>query len=433
MSVTLAPLATAPMRAYIGNEDPFLFRRARTWWLLLALFLAAQGNGIFTLPNRPGKDLQSLSQYTDYSKTNLFWLTALMCVICLGLLVKRIGPTLRLMLKQKAVLAFAVLAFLSTLWSQNPEFTFRKAALLFLSFSFAWYFATSYSPEDQMRLLLAAGVIVAMASIAMVVLLPQYGLDAGGEWKGVFGQKNPFGHAIVFLFSGLAFRRTSSRRRLLTIAFQAILPIGLIVLSRSKGSLILAFLLIAVRVYGPVVKHARKYELPFLLYVSVIGALVIAMGRGIILSLLGRDSTLSGRTEEWAVLTPYALRHFWLGYGYQAFWTDQDSLHAMRAIGAAIHGADSGYMDTMLQFGLVGMFLWAVLLRASMRDILAVFRRASVSLAAYWYLGLILATFLGSLTEGMFPSTTGLDTFGFVIACAGLRSLATGAESPSHL
>jgi O-antigen ligase len=197
--------------------------------------------------------------------------------------------------------------------------------------------------------------------------------------------------------------------------------------------LILAFLLLAVRVYGPVVKHARKYELPFLLYASVIGALVIAMSRGIILSLLGRDSTLSGRTEEWAVLTPYALRHLWLGYGYQAFWTDQDSLHAMRAIGAAIHGADSGYMDTMLQFGLVGMFLWAVLLRVSMRDMLAVFRRASVSLAAYWYLGLILATFLGSLTEGMFPSTTGLDTFGFVIACAGLRRLATGTESPSHL
>lgn len=423
MSVTLAPLATVPVRAYVGNEDPFLFHRARTWWLLLALFLMAQGNGIFTLPNRPGKNLQTLSQYTDYSKANLFWLTALMCVICLGLMVKRIGPTLQLMLKQKAVLAFAVLAFLSTLWSQDPDFTFRKATLLFFSFAFAWFFATSYSPEDQIRLLLAVGVIVAMASIAMVVLLPQYGLDTGGEWKGVFGQKNPFGHAILFLFSGLAFRRTSSRRRLLTITFQAILPIGLIILSRSKGSLILAFLLIAVRLYGPVIKHARKYQLPFLLYVMVTGALVIAMGREIILSLLGRDSTLSGRTEEWAVLSSYALRHIWLGYGYQAFWIGGDSLEAMHAIRAAIHGADSGYMDTMLQFGLAGMVLWVVLLRVSMRDILAVFRRASVSLTAYWYLGLILATFLGSVTEGMFPSTTGLDTFGFVIACAGLGSL----------
>ena len=90
MSVTLAPLATVPVRAYVGNEDPFLFHRARTWWLLLALFLMAQGNGIFTLANRPGKNLQTLSQYTDYSKANLFWLTALMCVICLGLMVKRI-------------------------------------------------------------------------------------------------------------------------------------------------------------------------------------------------------------------------------------------------------------------------------------------------------------------------------------------------------
>jgi O-antigen ligase len=424
MSATLTFIATAPPKAYAEGEDPFLFRRFRTWWLLLALLLLTDEGSIFTVASSQGKSLISLRQYYATSTTLLLLLTVMLWVIAAGLMVTRIGPTLRTMVQQKAVLAFAILAYLSTLWSQDPQLTFRKATLLFLACAFAWFFASSYTPADQIRLLLVAGVILALASFAMATLLPKYGLDSGGQWKGVFAQKNQLGYAMLFLFSGLAFRPMSSGRRLRTVALQAVLPLGLIVLSRSKGALVLAILLVAVRLYGPFVKNSRREQLPFILLATAGAVLGVVFGREIIFSLLGRDSTLTGRTEEWAILVPFALKHFWLGYGYVGFWTGTgDSLNAMKLIGGAMRGSDSGYLDTALQFGVAGMLLWLVVMLVTARDFARLFRRNSVPLVVYWYAGIILAIFVGSFTETLFLATSGVMTFTFVVACAGLRNL----------
>lgn len=425
MSATLAPVPTPPTTPYAGNGDPFLFKRVRTWWLLLALLLLADENSIFTVASRPSKSLNTLTSNASRSTSLLQLLTVTLWLIVAGLMVTRLGPTLRLMLKQRAILSFAILAFLSTLWTQiPPQVTFRKATWLFLVFGFAWFFASCYRPADQMRLLLVAGLILALASIAMAILLPQYGLDSGGEWKGVFGQKNHLGLAMLFLFAGLFFRPISRGRRLLAVAIQAILPIGLIVLSQSRGSLILILLLIVVRLYGPFLGDRRRDQLPFVLYASVLSIVAIAFSRGVLLSLLGRDSTLTGRTREWAVLVFYALRHLWLGYGYQAFWSGTaDSFHAMRSIGANIYGADSGYLETMLELGIVGVGLWFILLMIVLSNILRLLRRPSVPLEGYWYAGIILVTFAGSVTEVLFPVPAGISTFVFVVACAGLTNL----------
>lgn len=423
MSATMIAVRRASTEAYEEIQDPFLFKRARVWWTLLALCLMAQGNAaIFSAPTVASEARKTLRELYAPS-TTLLILTVVLYLICASLIGTRIGPTLRMMLNQKAVLAFAILAFLSTLWSQEPSLTFRKAAMLFLTFAFAWLFAISYSPADQMRILLVAGVILALSSFAMAVLLPAYGVEAGGEWKGVFGQKNTLGYTMFLLFSGLAFDRIPSRRRLMTVTLQAILPIGLIVLSQSRESLVLAVLLIGVRVYGPFLARRRRDQLPFTLYATVFGILGIIFAREILFSVLGRDSTLTGRTNEWAIIVPFALKHLWLGYGYQAFWTGTgDSLGVISALRGAIFGADSGYLDTMLQFGLVGLGLLLILLVVSLGDFARLFRTDSMPLAAYWYAGLILAAYLGNFVGSMFLST-GFNSFVFVVACAGLRNL----------
>jgi exopolysaccharide production protein ExoQ len=427
MSATLAFVTAAPARSYAEGEDPFLFRRGRTWWLLLALVLMAQENAnIFSAASTASEKLKTLRQFYAPSTPILLLFTVLLWTICTGLMVKEVGPILRLMLNQKAVLVFAFLAFLSTLWSQDPELTFRKAVLLFLSCAFAWFFATSYTPSDQMRLLLAAGVILALASITWAVLLPQYGLDSGGEWRGVLGQKNQLGHATLFLFSGLVFRPISSGRQLRKIIALAMLPIGLIVLSQSRGSLLLALLLVAVRVYGPFLKSRRRDQLPFALYASFTAIVAITLGWNILLFLLGRDSTLTGRTHEWSIISPYVFQHLWFGYGYQAFWTGTgDSLRAITRIGGGIRGSDSGYLDTMLQFGLMGMLLWLTVMLVILKDFVRLFHRSFVPLAGYWYAGVVLVTFVGSFADGFFPGPIGIGTFTFVVACAGLRMLSS--------
>jgi exopolysaccharide production protein ExoQ len=181
--------------------------------------------------------------------------------------------------------------------------------------------------------------------------------------------------------------------------------------------------LIGVRVCAPFIARRRRDQIPFILYAAVCGALGIIFARQLAFSLLGRDSTLTGRTNEWAIIFPFALKHFWLGYGYQAFWTGTgDSLRVINALHGAISGADSGYLDTILQFGLMGLGLWVILLLVFLRDFSRLLRLRSMPLAAYWFAGLIITAFVGSFVGSMFLST-GFNSFVFVVACAGLRNL----------
>jgi O-antigen ligase len=408
---------------YAEDHDPLLFKRMRTWWTLIALFLMADGEGMFTTQEKRWT-LKLLEQKENPSRI-LLVVTLVMWAICVLLMLKQISPTVRLMLKQKAVLAFAVLAFLSTFWSQVPELTARKAAILFLYLLFAWFFATNFTPPDQMRLLLVLGVIMALVSIAWAIFLPGYGIQATGEWKGVFGQKNFLGSTMFYLFAGLPFCRISSGRRFLTVALQAILPLGLILLSQSRTPLIMTVILLAVRVFGPLVTRTRREAIPFMLYCVGFCAVMIVISVVIILPLLGRDLTLTGRTHTWAMILPFTLKHLWLGYGYQGFWlgTSGDSGRLISMSTTAISSADDGYLEIMLQFGLVGMVLLLGLLVVCGRDFLKLLRRPTVPLIAFWYAGLILATFAGGVTENMFFMPIRIIPFMLVLGCAGLRTL----------
>ena len=58
-------------------------------------------------------------------------------------------------------------------------------------------------------------------------------------------------------------------------------------------------------------------------------------------STFGRDETLTGRSEIWATLVPFAMKRPILGHGFGGFWTD-----ARREIIAASHG-HNGYLDAV--------------------------------------------------------------------------------------
>ena len=430
MSTISQPIPASPSTVTcVENEDPHLFQRARTWWTLLALFLMAQGNGLFT---KQDKLYYSLKTTSEDSTGALLAVTVVMLLIIAALMRKRVHLIFRLMLEQKAILAFSLLAFASILWSQEPQLTLRHSTVLFFYFGFAWYFATEYSFADQMRLILCLGFVAAAGSIFMALVLPQYGIAVGGEWKGIFGQKNRLGLGIFYLFSGLPFRLAVTGRGLINLVFQATLPICLILLSQSKTSLIMTAVIVGVRIFGPFVTQGRNYQLPFRIYLSVVAVattvLLATFGRDIVLPLLGRDSSLTGRTDSWGLLLTFARRHLWVGYGYQAFWTGTgDSLSAVKSIGAAMHGADSGYLDTLLQFGVVGIGMLLLVLFMTIRDFIRVLHAPPVPRAAYWSMGVIIATFIGSSTEALFLITTGISTFVFVVACADLRNLTTAS------
>ena len=68
-------------------------------------------------------------------------------------------------------------------------------------------------------------------------------------------------------------------------------------------------------------------------------------------STLGRDDTLTGRTEIWAGVLPYVRRAPFLGSGFGVFWTPE--IQAEQQIGEA----HNGYLEVVLHLGGMGLLL----------------------------------------------------------------------------
>ena len=71
--------------------------------------------------------------------------------------------------------------------------------------------------------------------------------------------------------------------------------------------------------------------------------------------LLGRTENLTGRTDIWNSLLPYAKSRLLLGYGYGGFWTTR----LREQIASHAH---NGSLNTVLDLGIIGLILFIVFL-----------------------------------------------------------------------
>ena len=101
---------------------------------------------------------------------------------------------------------------------------------------------------------------------------------------------------------------------------------------------------------------------------------LIWIGRQWVLSIVQRDATLTGRTELWSLIVTAIADHPLLGYGYGAFWSgiNADTLNVYTGAKWLPNGADNGYLDLCLAFGIPGLLL-----------LLFVFKRAFDSAYSY--------------------------------------------------
>jgi O-antigen ligase len=80
-------------------------------------------------------------------------------------------------------------------------------------------------------------------------------------------------------------------------------------------------------------------------------------------SWLGRDETLTGRTDTWAQLVPIVMSQPLFGLGFGSFWTT-----ARRDFYDMSHG-HNGYLDSLLELGMVGLAFYMVWLLSCVRKL----------------------------------------------------------------
>ncbi|MBR9826270.1 MAG: O-antigen ligase family protein [Alphaproteobacteria bacterium] len=207
----------------------------------------------------------------------------------------------------------------------------------------------------------------------MALAVPSLGVDQAvhaGAWKGIWWEKNTLGAMMaVGSVAALAARMNDPDRRWLWTGV-AVLCTALVILSTSKTSL-LAWVLGVGGMAGIALCRSGFGFAATTLFIGLTGgvlaALILLIAPLDALELLGRDATLTGRTDIWVVLIEQIRAAPWTGYGYKAYWAAENGpvFWVRQATAWDVPTAHNGWIELGLAVGLPGMAMMAfVYLRA---------------------------------------------------------------------
>jgi O-antigen ligase len=306
--------------------------------------------------SNPFDSIMSLLQYGIYGAT-------------LFLLLTRWKSSLRTTVSSPLVWLLPGTALMSFLWSDFSAWSLQKAITTIQTTYFGMYMASRFSLKQQLQMVAWALGIVAVLSILFTLAFPGAAVEAGanaGALRGPFAQKNILARigvlgAIVFLLLALDSRR---HRYLLWGGFG--LSVLLILLTGSKTALLLFLTVVLLLPLYSALRARDTILIPllitFILVAGSIAVLVVGNWENILLGL-GRDPTLSGRTDLWELAIEKISERSWLGYGYQGFWQNGGGAEVIwKAEGYKPPHAHNGFINITLDLGLIGLFLFLLTL-----------------------------------------------------------------------
>jgi len=254
-------------------------------------------------------------------------------------------------------------AYASKYWSIDPGVTSRRTVALAFSSLFAIYLGAVFRGPHMPRVLMLSGLLMGLGSLIMVFAFPAIGIhqyDNAGLWRGLWYEKNQMGVVMVAgAIAAAACLASPDPRRLLagvTLAVNTLLVLA----TQSKTSLLCLMLgvgvvgtLWAMRKGGPALAVLGTWFGVVLM--AVIGYVFITEP-AVVLKALGKDPSLTGRTDIWTALMREVAERPWTGFGYQAFW-GRESVPAafIRAETQwPVPSAHNGWIDLLIQLGWPG-------------------------------------------------------------------------------
>jgi len=268
----------------------------------------------------------------------------------------------------RSLYLLTALSYLSFLWSKFPEFTLSNATEIVMMTLFGLYFATRFSLKEQVELIACTLLIIGIISTVVALAFPLIGLEQEfyrGAWKGVYGQKNVFGSTMVL--SLLTFFALPKGNSNLYKWFGFTFSLVLMLLSSSKTCLVVSLLVILIIMFYQKVRWQGKISVIFANIVILILACVAVLFLTYWVELitgLGRDPTLTGRTLIWDVMIRKIIEQPLFGYGLNAFWAPNSpyAIEVSQSFGSTWipPNGHNGLLDLSVDVGLVGLGLFLI-------------------------------------------------------------------------
>lgn len=271
---------------------------------------------------------------------------------------------------QSLPLAAAGFLLISVFWSVDPRVTFSQGTAYLFVVIGAIGLVKALDSDELMDLIALICGLSAVASVWFVIF-PEPVAITGGDFRGIFSQKNVLGQVMAGgVLAALHCMRVGAGRRFRYICIIALCAV-LALMSRSSTSVLTIFVFFYLDILGRLyLRGSTRIMSICLAFCSVIIVVFFTISPDLILELLGKDATLTGRTLIW----PYVIDSIGdkplLGWGYLAFWSSQNpAAMQIQLVEARIYGlefmianAHNGLLELLLDIGLVGtcffIFLW---------------------------------------------------------------------------
>jgi exopolysaccharide production protein ExoQ len=318
------------------------------------------------------------------------------------------------------------LAVCSALWSDRPVITLQMCIQVGLCTLFACYLSARYTTQRLMELLIFMGVIAAMLSIFFALALPSYGIFqgyGGGSWQGICNHKNTLGVTMAFLLTPIFFTTSCSRGR--RIVYGTLL-LFLIYKSQSRGAWADTVVMLLFVAWLHLVRRIRERELALTLLLTgtaVTGAIAFAVYFWTALAAsIGKNPTMTGRTQIYIEVFRSVLKHPILGYGFGTFWGGPEAHRVSLAVGWPNIGyAENGILEIALQTGALGVALVAAFIGKAFVRGMRLLRSSQYSSRIGWFLTVLLLALLTNIDAGWLMTANILDWALIVIACVGIN------------
>lgn len=311
------PGAWAPAPRVLRGTGQRLFWHLYDIGLAVALFTAAGD-----MPNRWG-------------------LTSALWLLIYGMTVLRVLSVwpafFRLLARNWVYLIYPAVCALSLIWSLAWRATLVSSIQLTMTVMIACYLGWRFSPRHLVFLVFSTFFVASLGSVlnwSTGIFQPLYS-NVGGL-LGIYTNKNMLGHYSLFALL-IAMNLALSTRDAVPAPLRAISPLAvalcavLVVMSKSMTAIVLMPL------YAGLVLLLNRRRLPgwsrhlaIMLIVPVVALAPLFLSlAGIdplanLLAATGKDATLTGRTELWALAAQQIARAPLTGLGYGAVWVAPD-------------------------------------------------------------------------------------------------------------
>jgi exopolysaccharide production protein ExoQ len=377
------------------DRDPKSHTSKALWIAVIWLSIAGSrsvGQWMATVHGDSITDTSSAeSTYTEGSPTDRLVYSGLLLAGLIVLATRR-QRVLGILRANWPLAAFFVYCALSIIWSDYPDVAFKRWIKSLGDVVMVLIILTDRDRYAAIKRVLAwTGFLLIPISVLFIKFYPSLGRGyAQWFWTpyyiGVTTNKNELGRICLLLGLGFLWRfltalrnpqRSARNKQLLAFGTCLAMVFWLFWMAHSMTSLSCFLLASSLLIATSFRMVARRpwvvHVMVFAIFSVAITVLFLDMGSGILTSM-GRDPTLTGRTDIWKLVLGMTGNPL-VGTGFESFWLGKRLEKMWGIYWWHPREAHDGYIEVFLNLGWLGIVMFGIVLATGYRTVMSAFRR----------------------------------------------------------